>query len=96
MNKKTKPAVTLPARVEKIVPQNRYEPEKAEISVDGADPLYREIRLENKLQDEQGKDVELKPDAEAEVTIEAESDNTTPKNKSSNGEPKKTETEYRP
>src|SRR5947207_4798767 len=55
---KKKPAVTLPGTVEKIIPQE-YAPqsEKVEISVEGADPLYKEIRIENTLQDEDGKQV---------------------------------------
>lgn len=68
---KKKPAVTLPAKVEKIIPAN-YEPEKAQIAIEGADPLYREIRVENALNDEQGKKVKLKPGDEVDVTIEAE------------------------
>jgi hypothetical protein len=35
-------------------------PETAEIAVDGADDLYREIRIENKLTDEDGNAVKLK------------------------------------
>lgn len=43
-----KPSVTLPGKVEKIIESARpSEPEKAEISVEGADTLYREIRIEN-------------------------------------------------
>ena len=43
-----KPSTTLPGRVEKIVkPPHPSMPEKAQISVDGADDLYREIRIEN-------------------------------------------------
>lgn len=77
MKKKKKPTVTLPGTVEKIIP-TRYssEPEKAEISVDGADPLYKEIRIENKLEDEEGREVGLKPGAPVEVTIEAEPEAT--------------------
>jgi hypothetical protein len=70
-----KVAITLPGTVEKIIrPVDPREPEKAQIAVDGADDLYREIRVENKLQDVTGKDVSLKPGAHVEVTIEAASD----------------------
>ena len=55
------------------------KPEKAQISVDGADDLYREIRVENTLQDASGKEVELKAGAEVDVTIEAEPNATIPK-----------------
>ena len=80
MSRKKKPAVTLPGTVEKIIPTKySVEPEKAEISVDGADPLYKEIRIENTLQDEEGKDVGLKPGAQVDVTIEAEPEATKPK-----------------
>ena len=39
-------------------------PEKAQIAVEGADHLYREIRIENTLTDENGRKVGLKPGAE--------------------------------
>ena len=69
---KEKPAVTLPAVVEKIVkPFNPSEPEKAQIAIHGADHLYREIRVENTLKNAAGEKVRLKPGAEVDVTIEA-------------------------
>jgi hypothetical protein len=74
-----KPAVTLPGTVEKIIPANPIAPEKAQISVEGAEHLYREIRVENALEDENGNKVGLKPGAQVEVTIEAEKDATAPK-----------------
>ena len=70
--------VTLPGVVKKIIARPA-EPKKAEISVEGADPLYREIRIENKLEDEKGEEVELKPGAEVEVKIEADPDAVNPK-----------------
>ena len=75
-----KPTVTLPGKVEKVI-QSPYpaEPEKAQICVEGGDPLYREIRIENKLKDENGEHVRLKEGAEVEVTVEANQDETTPK-----------------
>jgi hypothetical protein len=74
-----KPATTLPATVEKIIKSpSPSEPEKAQIVVEGADHLYRELRIENTLQDENGEKVSLKPGAEVEVTIEAEPEATTP------------------
>jgi hypothetical protein len=67
-----KPSVTLPAMVEKIIkPADPQEPEKAQISIQGADDLYREIRIENSLTDENGNEVRLKKGAELEVTVEA-------------------------
>ena len=79
MTRKKKSAVKLPGTVERIIPSSySSEPEKAEIAVDGADPLYKEIRIENSLQDEEGQEVSLKPGAQVDVTIEAEPDATKP------------------
>ena len=67
-----KHSVTLPAVVEKVIKSScPGEPEKAQITVEGADDLYREIRIENTLTDENGDKVRLKPGAEVEVTVEA-------------------------
>jgi hypothetical protein len=74
-----KAAATLPATVEKIIKSpSPNEPEKAQIAVEGADHLYRELRIENTLIDENGEKVSLKPGAEVEVTIEAAPEATTP------------------
>jgi hypothetical protein len=68
-----KVTITLPGTVEKIIPALvPNEPEKAQIAVHGAEELYREIRVENTLQDADGKPVSLKKGAEVEVTIAAE------------------------
>ncbi|MGA6982582.1 MAG: hypothetical protein WCC95_06895 [Candidatus Sulfotelmatobacter sp.] len=68
-----KASTTLPATVEKIIkPPFPNGSEKAQISVEGADHLYRELRIENTLIDENGEKVRLKPGAEVEVTIAAE------------------------
>jgi hypothetical protein len=66
------PSITLPAVVEKIIPSaDPAEPDKAQINiVEGAEPLYQEIRIENVLIDENGEAVELKPGAEVQVTVE--------------------------
>jgi hypothetical protein len=73
--------LTLPGTVEKIIPPVAPDqPEKAQIAVEGAEELYREIRVENVLQDEAGNSVALKKDAEVEVTIKADADATTAKN----------------
>jgi hypothetical protein len=78
MSEKT--SITLPGTVEKIlkfpIPD---EPEKAQIAVEGADELYREIRIDNTLRNEDGEEVSLKPGARVEVTLEAETEATTPK-----------------
>jgi len=73
-----KPSTTLPATVEKIIKSPSPDvPDKAQISVEGADHLYRELRIENALIDEDGKKVQLKQGAEVEVTIAAEPEATT-------------------
>jgi hypothetical protein len=79
-----KPSVTLPGTVEKII-QHPGEPEKAQISVEGADDLYQEIRIENALTDENGDTVRLKKGAEVDVTLEADPKATIPANGSSGG-----------
>jgi hypothetical protein len=68
-----KASTTLPATVEKIIQSPAPSiPEKAQIVVEGADHLYRELRIENTLTDENGDHVRLKQGADVEVTIEAE------------------------
>jgi len=71
---KSKAATTFAGRVEKVIQPlpHSEEPEKAQISVEGADHLYREIRVPNQLVDDDGKKVKLKPGAEVDVKIEAE------------------------
>jgi hypothetical protein len=82
------PSVTLPGTVEKIIPSpHPSEPEKAQIGIDGADDLYRELRVENSLQDENGNQVALKPGAQVEVTIEADPNDTRPRESSNGNEP---------
>lgn len=73
-----KSSATLPAVVEKVL-KPHGEPEKAQIAVEGADHLYREIRIENTLTDHDGRKVRLKPGAELEVTVEAGPEATAPK-----------------
>jgi uncharacterized protein YfaS (alpha-2-macroglobulin family) len=73
-------SVTMPGTVDKIIKSPiPGEPEKAQIAIEGADELYQEIRIENTLTDEKGKEVSLKQGAEVEVTVEAEPTATTPK-----------------
>jgi hypothetical protein len=80
-----KATVTLPGTVDKIIPAIKdWKPEQAQITVEGADDLYREIRVENTLQDQAGKAVSLKEGAEVEVTVAADAEATQP--------PKETET----
>jgi hypothetical protein len=77
---------TLPATVEKIIKSPHPTiPEKAQISIEGADHLYKEIRIENTLTDEDGNKVALKPGSEVEVTIEASPEATVEKSGSTGG-----------
>jgi hypothetical protein len=70
----------LRGKVQKVLkPIVSVEPEKAQISVDEADELYREIRVENALTDENGERVRLEPGAEVDVILEADTDATTKK-----------------
>jgi hypothetical protein len=63
----------LTAKVQKVIkPPHPAVPEKAELSIDQADELYREVRIENRLMDEKGKDTRLKEGAEVEIHIEAD------------------------
>ena len=72
-----KAAVTLPGTVEKVFPPlHPRGTQKAQIAVEGADHLYREIRIENRLEDEDGNPVQLKEGAEVEVKIEADPEDT--------------------
>jgi len=94
-NPAEKATVTLPATVEKIIHSIDPDvPDKAQIAVEGAEELYREIRIENTLQDEKGNEVCLKKGAEVEVTIAAPPEATTPKDQSEpqeSGSPSKEE-----
>lgn len=68
-----KPKTTKPGKVVKVIKSPfPAEPEKAEISVAGADHLYREIRVENALEKEDGEKVKLKEGAHVDVIIEAD------------------------
>jgi hypothetical protein len=52
------------------------EPEKAQIAIEDADHLYREIRVENVLTDETGEKTSLKPGAKVDVVLEADPGDT--------------------
>src|ERR1700731_3486219 len=52
------PSTIMSGIVDKIIPSPRpSQPEKAQISVEGADRRYRSLRIENTLTDENGNDV---------------------------------------
>jgi hypothetical protein len=65
-----KASVTLPGIVEKII-NSPFEPEKIEISVERADHLFQEVRIENSFMDDKGNEVSLKLGAPVEFTMEA-------------------------
>jgi hypothetical protein len=68
-----KPSTTLPGTVEKIIKsRNPTAPEKAQITVEGGDDLYREIRIDNVLKNQNGEEMALKEGAKVDVTIEAD------------------------
>ena len=63
--------------VQKII-KPAMRPEQAQIAIGEAEHLYREIRVENKIEDEDGKPAKLKPGAPVEVIIEADEKDTLP------------------
>jgi hypothetical protein len=76
-----KPQITKPGAVKKII-KSRFpdETEKAEIEVENADPLYKEIRIENSMEDQDGNRLKLKIGAHVSVTFDADIDQTAPAN----------------
>jgi hypothetical protein len=73
-------STTFLGTVEKIIKSPfPGEPEKVQIAVEGADPLYKEVRVENKLTDKNGAEVRLKERAKVEVTVEAKPEDTSAK-----------------
>jgi hypothetical protein len=73
MSKKRK---KLQGTVQKVIKASLARPEKAEIAIREADDLYREIRIENQLTDDKGEKARLKPGAEVDVIVEADSSAT--------------------
>lgn len=69
-----KVSTTLPGKVERVIKPHPMsgEPEKAQIAVEGADHLYREIRVPNHLVDDNGHKVKLKQGAEVDIKIQAD------------------------
>ena len=63
--------------VQKVIkPVIPSEPEKAQIDIAGGDDLYREIRIENVVTDENGEKARLKPGADVDIIVEADSSAT--------------------
>lgn len=74
MGKKRK---KLKGTVEKIIkPAHPTLPEKAQIEIPDGDHLYREIRIDNEVVDDQGEKAKLKEGAEVDIIIEADSSAT--------------------
>lgn len=72
------PKVTLPGIVGKIIPSPlTREPDKAEITVEGADDLYKEIRIDNVLENSDGEEVKLEPGDHVDVTVQIQSSDKT-------------------
>jgi hypothetical protein len=76
MSKKKRMRGSVQKVIKPVVPG---EPEKAQIGVEEADDLYREIRVENVVTNEKGEQARLKPGARVDVVIEADTDATTKK-----------------
>ena len=67
----------LQGTVQKVIkPAFPTEPEKAQIDIHDAEDLYREIRIENVVTDENGEKARLKPGAKVDVIVEADSSAT--------------------
>ena len=67
----------LKGTVQKIIkPLSPSEPERAQIDIQGAENLYREIRIDNEVVDDKGEKVRLKEGAEVDVIVEADSSAT--------------------
>jgi hypothetical protein len=78
----TSARTTKSGMVDKIIsPPGKSGAEKAQISIEGAEPLYQEIRIENVLKDDSGEEVKLKEGAAVEVHIEAHKDSVEAKQK---------------
>jgi hypothetical protein len=67
----------LQGTVQKVIkPISPNQPEKAQIDIQDADELYREIRIENELTDEKGHKAKLNEGADVDVVVEADSSAT--------------------
>jgi len=73
----TKKRKKLRGTVSKVIKSSHpSQAEKAEIAIPEAEDLYREIRIDNELTDDAGDKVSLKPGAEVDVIVEADTDAT--------------------
>lgn len=78
--------VTLPGVVEQVIESKHPAvPERAQIAIEGAEDLYREIRINNTLKTSDGETVALKEGDEVSVTVAAPVDAADNQKKSSDG-----------
>ena len=69
----TKKRKKLHGSVKKVIrPVLPHEPEKAEIVIDEADDLYKEIRVENVVTDEKGEKDSLKQGEDVDIVVEVD------------------------
>ncbi|HET9306871.1 MAG TPA: hypothetical protein VFO46_12655 [Candidatus Sulfotelmatobacter sp.] len=72
-----KKRMKLRGTVQKVIkPAVPSQPEKAQIDIHEGDDLYREIRIKNEVTDDKGEKAKLKPGAEVDVIVEADSSAT--------------------
>lgn len=70
----------LRATVEKVIKAAvPTQPDKAQINIEEADDLYREIRIENVVTDDDGQKAQLKPGEQVDLIVETDGDATTKK-----------------
>ena len=63
------PRTNLPGTVDRLIPSaGPSQAEKAQISFEGAEPGYRDLRIENSFTAEHGDEVRLKKGAPVEIT----------------------------
>jgi hypothetical protein len=70
---RTEASTIVPGTVDKIVPGNASQPEKADVSLDGTDS-HGNFRIENTLTDENGDEFGLKKGAHVHVTVTDQSE----------------------
>lgn len=63
----------LKGKVERIIKSPYSQEEKAQIEIEGADDLYKEIRVENVVTDEQGEKTKLQEGESVDVFVETDS-----------------------
>ena len=71
-----KSSAILPGTPQKVI-KSRFpsQPEQAQINVEGADHLYREIRIDRTLRNQSSDEI-ITPGAHVEVTLEADAKDT--------------------